>query len=77
MTTHSNLRWRIRAVFLTFIGGALAYAWLALQGPGTTSVLEEAGLWGVILVVGVGSALGGAATWLWHILQQQGHIPTA
>jgi beta-N-acetylhexosaminidase len=61
-----QIRWGIRGAFLALIGGLLAYTYLAIGLPGSTSLIKSSGLWGVFGVALLGSVLGGGSTWLWR-----------
>jgi beta-N-acetylhexosaminidase len=60
-----QFRWGLRAGFLALIGGLLAYAYLALQLPGTFDLLEASGTWGVVLFTAGGAVIGNLAGWSW------------
>jgi hypothetical protein len=60
------LRWGVRGSLLAFIGGLLAYTYLAAGMPGTSEVLQSSGTWGVLLISVFGSCLGWATAWGWH-----------
>ena len=60
------LRWGVRGGFLALIGGMLGYTYLALGMPGSSSLLQHAGTWGVLLVTILGSSAGWGAAWGWQ-----------
>lgn len=61
-----QVRWGIRSSFLAFIGGLLAYSYLALKLPGSVDLLDSAGGLGVVLVTLSGTAVGLLVTWSWR-----------
>ena len=62
-----GLRWSVQAVFLTLIGGLLAYSYLAVGFPGSQGLILSSGSWGVIWVTFLGAAIGAAVLWLWKL----------
>jgi beta-N-acetylhexosaminidase len=69
--TLGQLRWGIRACFLAIIAGLLTYSYLALDMPGSARIIQEAGSFGVLLCVLLGSMIGGGLVWLWRLIQKQ------
>jgi beta-N-acetylhexosaminidase len=65
----SQLRWGLRGGFLALIGGLLAYSYLALGMPGSTTLIHKAGSWGIILITFFGACIGMAGTWVWREIQ--------
>jgi len=61
-----QVRWGIRSGFLAFIGGLVAYSYLALKLPGSMDLLDSSGGMGVVLVTLLGCASGVIATWAWR-----------
>ena len=61
-----QLRWAVRGAFLALIGGLIAYVYLALEMPGSTSVIANAGSLGILIVILIGSIIGGSSSWLWR-----------
>jgi beta-N-acetylhexosaminidase len=61
-----QVRWGIRSGFFALIGGLIAYSYLALAMPGSQGMLEPLGGWAVLLVTGLGCAMGLVATWIWR-----------
>ncbi len=61
-----DVRWGVRAGFMIVIGGLVAYSYLALKLPGSTSALDEYGAWAVIVIALAGSAIGILATIGWR-----------
>ncbi len=47
----SGLRWGVRAALLPLIGGMFTYIYLAINMPGSESMLQQMGTWGVMLFV--------------------------
>jgi len=63
-----QVRWGVRSSFLAFIGGLLAYSYLALKLPGSADLLDSSGGLGVVLVTLLGCAAGLLFTWGWRAL---------
>jgi beta-N-acetylhexosaminidase len=61
-----QVRWGIRSGFFALIGGLIGYCYLALSLPGSAEMHASIGGWGVLLVTGLGSAIGLLATWIWR-----------
>ena len=59
-------RWGIRCGFMVVIGGLVAYSYLALKLPGSSSMLDEYGAWAVIAIALAGAAIGILATLGWR-----------
>ncbi len=64
-----QVRWGIRSGFFALIGGLIGYCYLALSLPGSAEMLASIGGWGVLLVTGLGSAIGLLATWIWRAVR--------
>ena len=64
--TKNGLRWGVRGALLPIIGGMVAYIILAVNFPGTSSLLKGMGGWGVLLIVLLGAGIGAGAMWLWQ-----------
>ncbi len=62
-----QVRWGIRSAFLAAISSLVAYSFLALKLPGSESLLQKYGGWGVLFVTFSGAALGILLTWIWRI----------
>jgi beta-N-acetylhexosaminidase len=67
----SGLRWGVRAALLPMIGGMFTYTYLAVNMPGSKTLLEQFGVWGVMLIVVVGALIGVGAVWLWQSVNLQ------
>lgn len=65
-------RWGVRGGFLAFIGGLVAYCYLALQLPGSEIMLERSVARGVILTALLGATAGLILTWLWRAITNRG-----
>lgn len=72
----SGLRWGVRAALLPLISGMFTYIYLAVNMPGSKSVLADMGIWGVILLVVIGAGVGAGAIWIWQRLDLR-HIKPA
>jgi beta-N-acetylhexosaminidase len=65
-----QVRWGVRGALLALLGGMLAYLYLALDMPGSQSVIGAGGPWGVIGITLVGAILGWGASFGWKSLQR-------
>jgi beta-N-acetylhexosaminidase len=65
-----QVRWGVRSAFLALIGGLASYSYLALQMPGSSTLLEESISRGVFLATLAGTLLGLFATWIWRIISR-------
>jgi beta-N-acetylhexosaminidase len=65
----NGLRWAVRAALIPLIGGLLTYIYLAINLPGSESMLEKLGTWGVLLMVIIGAGIGAVATWIWQMVE--------
>ena len=63
-----QVRWGMRAGFLTFIGGLLAYSYLVMKLPGTEKLLSESISRSVFLSTVGGAALGLVTALAWRTL---------
>jgi hypothetical protein len=61
--------WGVRSGFLAFIGGLLAYSYLTLNLPGSLSIVQNLGEWGVVLVTLIGACIGIGTAWIWRLLK--------
>lgn len=70
-----QVRWGVRAGFLSLIGGLLAYSYLALKLPGSQALLTEGVSLNIFLfsllggILGLGGALG------WRGITERSHVP--
>ena len=61
-----SMRWGLRWALCIFLGGLLAYNYLALGFPGAAEwVAGKAGAFGVLVLTFVGETIGGLAAWVW------------
>ncbi|MEN6393099.1 MAG: glycoside hydrolase family 3 N-terminal domain-containing protein [Anaerolineaceae bacterium] len=67
----NQIRWGIRSSILSIIGGLLFYIYLAVDFPGSETLLNNLGFWGVILFTFVGSMAGILIGIGWKIHQQR------
>ena len=59
-------RWGLRWALCIFLGGLIAYNYLALGLPGATEwIAADAGAFGVLVLTFAGEVLGGLAAWVW------------
>ncbi|HEX2996838.1 MAG TPA: hypothetical protein VHP14_18600 [Anaerolineales bacterium] len=59
-------RWGLRWALCVFLGGLLAYNYLALGFPGAADwIARSAGAFGVLMLTFIGEALGALAAWVW------------
>ena len=70
-----GLRWGVRAALLPFIGGMFTYTYLAVNLPGSETMTQKLGTWGVMLVVLIGAALGVGAVLVWQIVESRNTKP--
>ena len=71
----SGLRWGVRAALLTLIGGMFMYIYLAINMPGSESMLKQMGAWGVMLFVVIGAGIGAGTTWIWQMMDLRNAKP--
>lgn len=64
----SGLRWGVRAALLPLIGGMFTYIYLAINMPGSESMMMRMGSWGVMLFVIFGAVIGAGAVWIWQMM---------
>jgi len=64
-------RWGLRGGFLAFIGGLMAYSYVALQLPGSEIILERSVARGVILTTLLGASAGLLVTWIWWLVNNR------
>ena len=72
----SGLRWGVRAALIPLIAGMLTYIYLAINMPGSESMLKHIGIWGVLLSVILGAGIGAGAVWVWQYMELK-NIKTA
>jgi len=65
----SGLRWGVRAALIPLIAGLLTYIYLAINMPGSQSMLKQMGTWGIVLIVILGAGIGAGAVWLWQLME--------
>jgi beta-N-acetylhexosaminidase len=59
-------RWGLRWALCVFLGGLLAYNYLALDFPGAAEwIASEAGAFGVLLLTFAGEVMGALVAWIW------------
>ncbi|MGE5643467.1 MAG: glycoside hydrolase family 3 N-terminal domain-containing protein [Byssovorax cruenta] len=59
-------RWGLRWALCVFLGGLLAYNYLALGFPGATDwIASSAGAFGVLVLTFAGQVIGALAAWVW------------
>ena len=69
LTNQKNgLRWGVRAALLPLIGGMFTYIYLAINMPGSESMLKQMGTWGVVLFVIIGAIIGAGVVWIWQMM---------
>jgi hypothetical protein len=66
-----GLLWGVRAGFLALSGGLITYSYLALDLPGSTTLIEKYGIYGVLTVAILGAALGAGFAWAWQFWQSR------
>jgi beta-N-acetylhexosaminidase len=65
-----QIRWGVRGAFLALIGGLASYSYLALQMPGSISLLEGSISRGVFLATLAGTLIGLVVTWIWRMISR-------
>ena len=61
-----STQWGLRWALCIFLGGLLAYNYLALGFPGATDwIANDVGAFGVLVLTFAGEGIGGIAAWLW------------
>jgi beta-N-acetylhexosaminidase len=65
-----QIRWGVRAAFLTLIGGLLAYLYLVLRLPGSAEMLSDSVSRSVFLSTLAGTILGLTVAFLWQRLSE-------
>ncbi|HLO29130.1 MAG TPA: glycoside hydrolase family 3 N-terminal domain-containing protein [Anaerolineales bacterium] len=61
-----SLRWGLRWALCVFLGGLLAYNYLALGFPGAADwIASSAGAFGVLVLTFTGEVIGSLAAWVW------------
>jgi beta-N-acetylhexosaminidase len=61
-------RWGLRWALCVFLGGLLAYNYLALDFPGAAEwIASEAGAFGVLLLTFAGEVVGALGAWIWML----------
>jgi peptidoglycan/LPS O-acetylase OafA/YrhL len=71
MNSKRGLRWGVRAALIPFIGGLLAYTYLAIDMPGSETMTQNIGTWGVLIVSAVGAAVGVCAVIIWQMVEHR------
>lgn len=61
-----EMRWAIRLGLLIFLGGVIAYNYLILDFPGSSTWLNGHGLLAFVQAILLGQGLGGLTAWLWR-----------
>lgn len=67
----NQLRWGIRSGIFSIIGGLIFYIYMAMGLPGSKSLLDNLGIWGVILFTISGSITGILSSIGWHLYQKR------
>jgi len=62
----TNVRWGVRWAFSTLIGGLLSTSYLALNMPGSETIFDIWGAWGIAATTLLLSAMGWLTAWLWQ-----------
>jgi hypothetical protein len=50
------------------IGGMVTYSYLAIDMPGSGTLIQKSGVWGVIAITLIGAAIGAGTVWIWQAL---------
>jgi beta-N-acetylhexosaminidase len=65
-----GVRWAVRGGFFALIGGLLTYSYLALGLPGSSTLIQNAQIWGIIIVAFLGSITGASIVWFWRLVNK-------
>jgi len=68
------VEWGLRRTMLVLIGGLLGYTYLALGMPGSEDLIQNSGIWGVLLITLLGAVVGWATAWGWQMIQNNGKL---
>jgi len=66
-----GLRWGVRAALLPLIGGLISYTFLAINMPGSETMIQKLGIWGVLLISIIGAAIGVFAVLIWQMVEDR------
>ena len=67
----AGLRWGVRWAICVFLGGLMAYTYLAMRLPGAVAYLNQNGWWGLVAVVLLGGAFGFGLVYIWFRLAKR------
>jgi len=62
----NGVRRGVRTALMALIGGLLTYSYLSIGLPGSQTLIETSGSWGVMIVTMIGALLGGSTLWIWQ-----------
>ena len=65
-STVTNVRWGVRWAFSALIGGLISTSYLALNMPGSETVFEGWGAWGIATMTLIFSGTGWLIAWTWQ-----------
>ncbi len=71
INTKSGLRWGVRAALLPIIGGTLTYIYMAINLPGSETMIQNLGTWSIVIFSIIGSAIGVGAVFIWHFIDNR------
>lgn len=71
MYSKRGLRWGIRAALLPIIGGLFTYTYLAINMPGSDTMTQTMGTWGVVLIALLGASIGVACYFIWQLMEDK------
>jgi hypothetical protein len=66
-----NIRWAVRWGLTSFMGGLAANAYLSFGMPGSTGIILQYGIWGIVICVASGCVIGWASGLIWRSLSQR------
>jgi hypothetical protein len=69
-TLFGVIRWGLRAGLLGFIGGLIAYIYLSIDLPGSSSLLDNLSSWGILVVTLIGCSIGWGVALGWQRLAE-------
>jgi beta-N-acetylhexosaminidase len=71
INTKRGLRWGVRAALLPIIGGTITYIYLAINMPGSETMIQNLGTWSIVIFSIIGSAIGVGAVLFWHYIDNR------
>jgi len=66
-----EVRWGVRWALCVWIGGLTCYTYLALNLPGSLTLLIERGRAGIIWTISIGAGIGWVYGWIWTLVSKK------